>query len=376
MRGRERLPKARPYVSEEDIVSLQDDFAAILRSGQMTQGEYLRRFEDAFAGYVGVNHAVGLHSGTAPLEIALRYWEVTGREVIVPTNTFIASANAVLLAGGTPVLADISPSSLSSSLPQIRRHLTDETRGVIVVHIAGLIPPDIGEIRAFCREHGLFLLEDAAHAHGASLDNRRAGNLGDAAGFSFFPTKVMTCGEGGMLTTDDPQLAAFARSFRCHGIAAEGRELVRLGTNARLPELSAALGLQQLRRLDEFLEERQRLANLYVEHLQDMSGIGLLRPPAHLVHAYYKFPALLPAGCDRRRVLEVLKEEYGVVCGSVYWPPCHLEPFYRERFGYKEGSFPVAESVLWRTITLPLFVGLTDRDVAYVCHALSEVVGI
>jgi len=372
MSTRRSLPKAKPHIPEEDLSPLLDDFAAILRSGQLTRGEYLDRFESAFAVCVGTKHAVGLSSGTAPLEIALRHWNVEDGEVIVPTNTFIASANAAILAGGRPVLADISPTTLSSTLREIRERVTARTRAVVAVHIAGLIDPEIDDLAAFCREHDLFLLEDAAHAHGASLGGRKAGSLGDAAGFSFFPTKVITSGEGGMLTTDDDQLAAFARSFRCHGLADQGRDLVRLGSNYRLPELSAALGLKQLQRLDEFVHERSRLAALYADHLRSLPEIQLFLPIANQVHPYYKFPVLLPDGCDRQRVGAQLRE-FGVPVGSVYWPPIHLEPFYRERFGYREGDFPVAEELLHRTITLPLFVGLSDADVEHVCHSLREI---
>lgn len=371
-RTRRNLPKAQPHIPAEDVDQLLDDFAAILRGGRLTQGPYLERFEREFAAAIGVRHAVGLSSGTAPLEIALRHWGVEGNEVVVPTNTFIASANAVLLAGGTPVLADIDAATLSSGLHEVRGRVSARTRAVIAVHVAGLIAPDIGALHEFCGERGLFLLEDAAHAHGAALRGRRAGSLGDAAGFSFFPTKVITSGEGGMLTTDDTELADFARSFRCHGIAAEGRSLVRLGTNLRMPELSAALGLRQLERLQEFLPQRQRLAELYGEGLKPIPGIGLFLAGSDQQHPYYKFPVLLPTGCDRDRLLGRLRQEFGVVGGSVYWPPVHLEPFYRERFGYGEGSFPVAEETLKRTITLPLFVGMDDGDVEYVCDALSE----
>jgi perosamine synthetase len=366
------LPKAQPCVPEEDISSLLDDFAAILRSGQLTRGEYLDRFECEFAAAIGTKHAVGLSSGTAPLEIALRHWNVEDGEVIVPTNTFIASANAAILAGGKPVLADISPTTLSSTLREIRERVTARTRAVVAVHIAGLIDPEIDDLATFCRERDLFLLEDAAHAHGASLGGRKAGSLGDAAGFSFFPTKVITSGEGGIITTDDDQLAAFARSFRCHGLADQGRDLIRLGSNYRLPELSAALGLSQLQHLDEFVRERSRLAALYADHLRSLPGIQLFLPTAGQVHPYYKFPILIPKGYDRRQVTAQLRES-GIPIGSVYWPPIHLEPFYREHFGYREGDFPVAEKLLQRTITLPLFVGLSDGDVEHVCHSLREI---
>ncbi|MBI2502897.1 MAG: DegT/DnrJ/EryC1/StrS family aminotransferase [Candidatus Latescibacteria bacterium] len=366
-----RLPRAKPHLPEEDVAVLLEEFGEILRSGRLTRGLHLDRFEREFAACAGVKYAVGLSSGTAPLEIALRFWQVEGREVIVPTNTFVASANAVLLAGGIPVLADISPACLSSSCAQIEARLTPRTRGVMVVHLAGIIPPEIAEVRQLCRERGLFLLEDAAHAHGASWRGRPAGSLGDAAGFSFFPTKVITCGEGGMLTTDDLQLADFARSYRCHGLDGQSGELVRLGNNYRLPELSAALGVKQLARLEEFVGERNCLAAHYLERLARMPGLGLFPPLADQVHSYYKFPVLLPSGCDRQQLAQCLQEEFGVETGSAYWPPCHHHPLYCDRF--PPALFPMAEDLLPRILTLPLFVGLEEADIDWVCSVLQGV---
>ena len=366
-----RLPRAKPHFPEEDVAALLAEFGGILRSGRLTRGPHLERFEREFAAQVGVGHAVGLSSGTAPLEIALRFWQVEGKEVIVPTNTFVASANAVLLAGGTPVLADISPACLSGSYAQIKARLTSRTRGVMVVHLAGIIPPQIEEIQQLCRERGLFLLEDAAHAHGASWRNRPAGSLGDAAGFSFFPTKVITCGEGGMLTTDDPGLADFARSYRCHGLDDQTGELVRLDNNYRLPELSAALGVKQLARLGEFVAERNRLATRYLEQLAGIPGLGLFPPLPDQVHSYYKFPVLLPPGSNRQQVAQCLQEEFGVETGSAYWPPCHHHPLYRDHF--PPALFPVAEEILPGILSLPLFIGLEQADIDWVCSALARV---
>lgn len=356
------------------MAALLEDFAQILRSGRLTMGPYLERFEQECAAHVGTKYAVGMSSGTAPLEVALRHWGVAGGDIVVPTNTFIASSNAALLAGGRPVLCDIDPQTLSSGLPQIEERLTARTVAVIVVHIAGLIAPDIAAIRAFCSQRGLFLLEDAAHAHGAKADGQLAGRLGDAAGFSFFPTKPMTSGEGGMLTTDDEYLAAFARSFRTHGMAAEGRSLVRLGNNYRLPELSAALGLRQLARLGEFVAERNRLAARYRHELTRLGLAHMLLPEfADRVHAYYKFPVCLPLDWDRGPVVAALRDRYGIEAGSAYWPPCHLEPFYQCELGYRQGDFPVAESVLKRIVALPMFYGLRDEEVEAVCRGCAEI---
>ena len=181
-----KVSQGRPCIPEEDVAALLEDFAAILRSGRLTMGPYLERFEQEFAACVGTEHAVGMNSGTAPLEVALRYWGVEGREVVVPTNTFIASSNAALLAGGRPVLCDIDPQTLSSGLPQIEAQVGEKTRAVIVVHIAGLIAPDIEAIRSFCRARGLLLLEDAAHAHGASADGPASREFGRCRGLFLF----------------------------------------------------------------------------------------------------------------------------------------------------------------------------------------------
>lgn len=365
------LRKARPHLPEADLPALLRDFEAILRSGVLTQGPYLERFEEEFARAAGVRHAVGMSSGTAPLEVALRFWEVAGGEVVMTTNTFMATVHAAILAGATPVLADIDPGSLSSRLEQIRPHVGPRTRAVVVVHVGGLIVPDAAEIAAFCAERGLPLLEDAAHAHGARLGGRPAGSLGTAGSFSFFPTKVMTTGEGGMLTTGDDGLAEFARSFRCHGIGPD-RLLVRPGANYRLPELSAALGLRQLARLERTLRERDLLARRYDEGLdalgREVARFPAADPPAGR-HAWYKYPVTLEA--DRERIAAALGER-GVPVGSLYWPPCHLQPSARDRLGTGEGDCPVAEEVLRRTLTLPLYNGLSAAQVDAVVRALGE----
>lgn len=369
-----RIDKGRPSLTSGEIDHLLEDFRDILSGGRLTQGEFLGRFEQEFSRYVGVAHAVGMSSGTAPLEVSLRWFGVEGGEVVVPTNTFAATANAVILAGGTPVFADLDPLTLCSGPEEIEGRLTARTRGVIAVHVAGLIVPGIDAIAVWCREHSLFLLEDAAHAHGSRIGDRRAGSLADAASFSFYPSKVMTSGEGGMLTTDDPGLAAFARSFRSHGQAADSRSIVRLGNNYRLPELSAALGLSQLRRLDAIISGRARLADRYFQRLGGRDDIRLLLTPDNQVHSHYKFPLVLPRGMGRDRMASALSAQ-GIATGSIYWPPCHLEPFFAGMAVESRGPCPVAEEVLSRTLTLPLHAGMSLEDVDVVCESVAAALG-
>jgi perosamine synthetase len=366
------LQKARPNLPEQDIPDLLTDFAAILRSGVLTMGPFLERFESLFAAHAGVQHAVGMNSGTAPMEIAMRYWEVSGGEVVVTTNTFMATVHAAQLAGARPVLADIDPDCLSSMLAQIEPLVNGQTRAIIVVHVGGQIVPDISELADFCAARGLPLLEDAAHAHGSAREGRRAGALGTAGSFSFFPTKVMTTGEGGMLTTDDDDLAAFARSYRCHGIG-EGRLLQRLGANFRMPELSAALGVRQLSRLDDTLAERRSIAQWYDEALDSMaqSPRHTPSPGPDEANAYYKYAVTLPPGAERELATRQMAAA-GVPTGSLYWPPCHLQPSAQRSLGPQ--ICPVAEDVLNRVITLPLYNGMTRDDVEFVTQQLQAAI--
>lgn len=369
----ESLRKARPNLPAADIPALLADFEVILRSGVLTMGPFVERFEYEFAAYTGAAHAVAMSSGTAPMEIALRYWDVAGGEVVMTTNTFMATPHAAQLAGARPVLADIDADCLSSRLEQIRPPVTAQTKAVVVVHVGGQIVPGIEDLAAFCAARGLPLLEDAAHAHGACWRGRQAGNLATAGSFSFFPTKVMTTGEGGMLTTNDEGLADFARSFRCHGIGADGL-LHRLGTNYRMPEINAAMGVRQLARLEETLRQRRQLAAWYDEALQALSGSveHTPAPAAGDTHAYYKYAVTLPPTSQRVDVAAALKAD-GVPTGSLYWPPCHLQPSAVNRLGTGPGDCPIAESVLSRVLTLPLYIGMTRADVDRVSCCLQRV---
>ncbi|MBT4097881.1 MAG: DegT/DnrJ/EryC1/StrS family aminotransferase [Gemmatimonadetes bacterium] len=360
-----------PFLPEEDVEPLLEDFAQILRSGQLTQGEFLERFETDFAAVVGVTHAVGMNSGTAPLEVGLRFAALDGGEVIVPTNTFAASVSAVCLAGGTPVLADIDALTLGSGRSQIEELIGPRTRAVMAVHVGGFIDPAFDELVALCREAGLMLLEDAAHAHGARIESGGAGSLGDAAGFSFYATKVLTCGEGGMLTTNNAELAAFARSWRSHGQAADSRDIVRVGHNYRLPEMSAALGWRQLQRLEEFVDGREQLAQHYQQRLTHVDGARLVIAPPGQRHPYYKLPLVLPPMATRSAIGQRLKQEFGISTGSIYWPPCHMQPAFKQMCVGRH--FPVADEILDRTLALPMHGALTHDEVDRVCDALLEI---
>ena len=366
------MPSARPYFPEADMPAILDDIKAVLKSGVLTSGPYVEKFEKEFARYLGVKYAALVNSGTAALEIALRSLGVgKGDEVIVPTNTFLSSANAVIFAGSKPVLADIDADTLCIDLNDVRRRITDKTAGVMVVHIAGLVCPQIEELLDLCEDRGLFLLEDAAHAHGATFKGRKAGSFGEVGCFSFYPTKVMTTGEGGMVCTDRGDLFEQFRLLRNHGTSSEGLQ-VELGYNWRLSEVNAVLGVYQLGRLEEFVERRNRVAEMYREGLGDVDGISFFAVPREVRHSYYKFPVKVRSASVAVALIEKMRGDYGVELGRVYYPPCHLEPLYMKLFGYGEGVFLVAEEVLSRTVCLPMYVQMQKNEVEYVIDSLRK----
>jgi dTDP-4-amino-4,6-dideoxygalactose transaminase len=294
-----KVVRACPYIPDEDIQAILGLIEQSLRSGTLTMGPLVKDFEAQFAAMVGVKHAIAVSSGTAALQIALRCIGVAGREVIVPTETFVASANSVILAGGKPVFAEINPETLCLDFTDVERRITSKTTAVMIVHMAGLISPNIDYLVKLCERHGLALLEDAAHAHGASFGRRRAGSFGRAGCFSFYPTKVITAGEGGMITTNYDGLASMAGSLRNHGVNPKSDDYVRVSTNWRMPEANAAIGLVQLRRLNDFLDRRNEIAALYDRGLASIAGIRPLPTYPAVRHSYWNYIAMLDERIDR-----------------------------------------------------------------------------
>jgi perosamine synthetase len=362
---------ACPYISEDSLNDILDDMKAMLRSNKLTDGPYTEEFEKQFAAYNNVKYAVSVNSGTAALDVALRYFKLNGREVIVPTNTFVSTPHTVIFAGGIPVFADMDTETLGIDVDDVKKKVTSKTTGVIVVHIAGLVCPQISELKEFCDAKGLFLLEDAAHAHGATANGKKAGTLGDAGCFSFYPTKVMTTCEGGMITTDNPKLAEEARCLRTIGQNAE-RQAVLLGYNWRLNEMSAIVGIHQLKHLEEFVIKRNQIAEWYSKALQNIEGLTFFRVPVNFRNSYYKYAVKLSDGIDRLKLAAYLKENYGIETGHVYYPPCHLQPFYMQNYGTKEGDLPTSERVLKQVLCLPMHYGVTQNNVAYISNALDS----
>ena len=358
-----KVQVARPYFPAADIDEIVRDVRAVLESGMLMQGKHVQQFEEEFARYCGVAHARAVNSGTSALVGILDYFDVRDREVLVPVNTFLASANAVLFASGKPVFVDIDPETLLIDFDDMVARTTAKTAGLILVHCAGLITTHLDRTREFCSSRGLFLLEDAAHAAGSSRQGKRAGALGDAGAFSMLATKIITAGgEGGMVTTNDADLAHRVVSLRFHGEDFKRGIQDRVGYSWRMTEIQAICGIRQVRRLDEIVERRMRIAASYDRAFAALPGVRPLRVPEGDRNAYYKYPLTLSPPLERVAVQGRLDREFDVKSGTSYYPPCHLQPAYRDGFGYREGDYPAAEDALAPSLALPMHCDLTEDE--------------
>lgn len=373
-----RIPPVKPYFPQEDIELIQKEVEKILNSGMLTLGEYTKQFETEFAKLCSVRHAVAVNSGTSALEISLRTIGLKrGDEVLIPTNTFSATAAVVVLTGGKPVFTDIDEESLCMNSKNVQRYLTNKTKGVIAVHIGGLVCPEVNEIKELCEDHNLFLIEDAAHAHGSILGEKSSGSFGDAGCFSFYPTKVMTTGEGGMITTGRDEIVEKAMVLRDQGKESfNSNVIVEVGYNWRIDEISAAIGLTQVRRLPEFIKRRNEIAGYYNKELSELSGIEPLRVPKNAVTNYYKYIAFLSPEISRDDFKQRLREKGVRPSGEVYWPPLHMQPIYKRLLKVEEGDFPVAEDVCRRMVCLPIYSQMTLEEARYVAEKVKEVLSL
>lgn len=378
----EFLPFYVPDIREEEIAAV----AEVLRSGWLTTGPKTKEFERRFAELVGAKHAIAVNSATAALHLALEAIGVSrDDEVLVPTMTFAATAEVVVHLGGKPVLVDCLPDTLCVDPDKLEAAITPRTKAVMPVHFGGH-PCEMDPILAVARRHGIKVIEDAAHALPTRYNGRLIGNIGDLTCFSFYANKTITTGEGGMITTDDDELADRARIMSLHGISrdawkrftAEGSwyyEILHAGYKYNLTDIGSALGLVQLGRYEELWERRQHCAQLYDRLLGDLPELKL--PPVkpgmqHAWHLYFIQLQLEKLTIDRNQFINELKERK--IGTSVHYTPLHLHPYYRENFGYQPDDLPVARDVYQRIISLPLYPRMSDADVERAARAVREIV--
>jgi dTDP-4-amino-4,6-dideoxygalactose transaminase len=376
------LPFHRADLGDEEIAAVVD----VLRSGWLTTGPKVKEFEREFAAMVGAQHAVAVNSCTAALHLALEAAGLReGDEVLVPTMTFAATAEVVTYFKARPILIDCVQDTLNLDTDRIEGAITDKTRAIIPVHFAGH-PCDMEQIQSIARAHGLHVIEDAAHALPARYQGKMVGGIADSTCFSFYATKNLTTGEGGMVTTNNAEWAARIRMMSLHGLSrdawnrysAEGSwyyEILSPGFKYNLTDIAAALGLAQLKKFDRFWKVRERYATLYHEGFRDLPEIICPQAASHVQHAWHLY--VIQLDLDRLRITrnEFIHQlqQAGIGC-SVHFIPLHLHPYYRDMWGYRPNDLPVSSMVFQRILSLPLYSKMTEADIDRVIDTVRNLV--
>lgn len=378
----EKLPYGHHWLDEDDVAAVVD----VLRSGWLTTGPKVAEFEREFANVVGAEHAVAVNSGTAALHAAVYAAGIgPGDEVIVPPITFAASANCVVYQGGKPVFVDVDPETLLLDPQLIEPKISTRTKAIIAVDYAGQ-PCDYDSLRGIADQHDLTLIADACHALGATYKSRPVGTLADLNTFSFHPVKHITTGEGGMVTTNNPELARRMRIFRNHGVTSDHRqrakqgswfyEMIDLGYNYRLTDIQCVLGVSQLRKLSKWIVRRQEIAQCYNDGFSELDAIEPIGVRDDVSHAYHLYVVQLHLNqliVDRTEIYSALWAEN--IGANVHYIPVHWHPYY-QNLGYKKGICPIAEFAYESLLSLPIFPAMEDIDVENVLEAISKIVNV
>lgn len=361
-------------LSSPDITDRERELVLkVLETPTLSMGPFAQRFEDMMAQYLGRRHAVAVANGTSGLHLCVNAAGIHEHDEVITTPfSFIASANCILYERATPVFVDIDPDTLNLDPAKVEAKIGPRTRAILPVHAFGQ-PCFMPELLHIAAHHRLAVIEDACEALGAEVDGRRAGSFGDFAVFSFYPNKQMTTGEGAIVVTDDSDADELMRSLHNQGRDKAGTWLahVRLGYNYRLDELSAALGVAQLERLEELLEKRDRVAHAYNQRLQSAEGVRIpFISPRTTRMSWFVYVVRLSPEIDRDAVMETLAS--AGIPTRPYFTPIHLQPFYRKLFGFREGDFPIAEAVSRQVLALPFHGRLTEGQIDEVCERLVE----
>ncbi len=372
------IPYGRQSIDEDDVRAVID----VLHSDWLTTGPRVEEFERSICDYCGCQHAVAVNSGTSALDIAIQSLELPkGTEVITTPFTFAATSNALLYNGLVPVYADISSNTRNIDPKDIRKKITDKTGVLLFVDYAGH-PCDIAGIREICREYDLFMIEDASHSLGAAYQGKKIGSLADMTIFSFHPVKLITTGEGGMVTTNDSSRADTLRLLRSHGIdktahylsetgASWAYDMVTLGKNYRMTDIQAALGVSQAKKIDVFVQRRTKLSRLYHELLQDISQIETPVTLENVTHAWHLYTILLK-GIKRDAVFSYLKS-HNIWVNLHYIPTYHFS-YYQKYYPQNLSLFPETEDVFKHILTLPLYPELREDDIQFIVDTLKKAI--
>lgn len=368
---RMKIQLAKPDITQTEI----DAVVEVMKSGWLSIGPKIEEFEKKIADYVGVKHAIAVNSGTSGLHLLIKSFGIkAGDEVITTPFSFVASTNCILFERAKPVFVDINSETLEMDIEQIEDKITDRTKAILAVDVFGH-PMDMKRLRDIADRHKLILIEDSCEALGSEYDGIKSGSLADAAVFAFYPNKQITTGEGGMIVTNNDEIAELCRSYRSQGRAITGFWLhhERMGYNYRMSELNAVIGSVQMDRLDEIIEKRNRVAQMYNERLSWINGVRIpYISPKTTVMSWFVYVIRLDENIDRDGVMEYLKKN-GVACRP-YFTPIHIQPYIKDMFRYEEEDFPNTAKAGRSCIALPFYNDLDVEEVEYVSDTLETAV--
>jgi len=368
-----KIPLSKPDITEKEIKAVLD----VLKTPHLSLGENYLKFEEITAKFAGVKYAVTVNSGTSGLHLIIRALGIKdGDEVITTPFSFISSSNCILYEGAKPVFVDIDEKTFNIDVKKIEEKITDKTKAILAVDIFSQ-PADWDELKKIAKKHKLFLIEDSAEALGSEYKGKKCGSFGDAAIFAFYPNKQITTGEGGVVLTNNKKIYELCRSMANQGRKVENGkwlEHVMLGYNYRLDEMSCALGIAQIRRIGEILKKRTKVAELYNKKLKGIEELEVPYVAEGNKLSWFVYVVKLAesfAGVKRDKIIKEMAER-GIHCSN-YFQTIHLQPFYKNDFGYKEGDFLVAEDVSRRTIALPFFNDISEKEIDFVIKNLKEI---
>tara|TARA_R110000851_G_scaffold61718_2_gene142162 strand:+ start:797 stop:1948 length:1152 start_codon:yes stop_codon:yes gene_type:complete len=377
--------RAKPYIPNDIKDSILETFKEILDTGGLIQGKYVSEFEGEVKELVKVSNAVATTSCGTGLETVLIASGIKNKKFIVPTQTFAASVNCIIRSGNEPLIVDVDEVTQCLSIDIIKENFSEDVGGVVLVHMSGLITPEIVEIENFCKDNNLFLLTDDAHAYGASYydtyggEVRCAGSFGDAGVFSFYPSKIITTAEGGMITTNNNELAEKCRVVRNHGTRRNNGEHQGLdygytcdmpSTNYRMSEFHAVLGIHQNKHLNNFLVRRNEITDIYNERLKNTKWLQTPLVDDAIYQSWWQYIVKITDGRDRTKILLQLLNDYNIPTANAYQPLCHQQKIYGNflsRYGFKK-----SENFITKIFSLPVYVELDDEQVNYICDCIEK----
>ena len=360
-----KIPLFKIYWDQDDINSVNK---VIKRGTYWATGPEIELFEKKLTEYIGSKYAVVFNSGTSALHAGLVAYGVSdGDEVIVPSLTFISTANSVLFKNAKPVFADVENKTYGLDVESVKEKITSKTKGIIPVHYGGMPCHDIKAIKEIAEDHDLFVLEDAAAGLGAKISGKNVGTFGDAAMFSFCQNKIITTGEGGVITTDSKEIYKKLKLLVSHGKIGEDYE--SLGYNFRIPTMNAALGISQMKKANKLIDMRREAGEYYNSKLKDNPNIDLIIPPKDFFSVYWIYSLIVKNNLRNKLRQHLLKNE---VFSKLYYEPIHLTKFYKEKFGYKKGILPNTENFCDNALSLPMFPHLKKVEIDYITNCIQE----